>query len=189
VTEYVWSDMRDPFIERVGSAPSAATEERILDVFSGHPMLVAAGMAHVGERYDSGLIHSPWPVLAKHVEEAVAAIGRGDVSASGGQDRTKALQRGRQWMRAAGMHYDRESEVEDELFGYSGMLRTYAGDAELRAELLAYWHEQRPRGEQVEQEAEARARAHVAARKRAAEPHTPEPRVPVASGNPFIEDA
>jgi hypothetical protein len=33
MTDYVWSDLRDPFIERVGSTPSSDVEQRIIDVF------------------------------------------------------------------------------------------------------------------------------------------------------------
>lgn len=173
MSEYVWADMRDPFIERVGSAPSAAIEQRIIDVFEKQPKLVELAIAHVGLRFEQGLIRSPWPVLAQHVEETREAQGKArEVRASDASGRVKAREQGQRWIRSTGVHFDREHEVEDELFGmtdadtngellkdsdgrvrrFGGLLPGYADDAELRDELLALWAAERPRGAKSERE-------------------------------------
>lgn len=177
--EYVWSAMRDAMIERTGQTPSAEVESRVLAVFQYHPKLVEASIAHVTERYERGIIRSPWPVLAKHAEEARDALGRGDgVTVSNARDRVKARERGARWIKSTGVHYDRDPEVEDELFGPVGMLRDYADDAELRDELLALWASERPRGVRCEAEAVERGR-----RQRA---HLQQARAAVRTGNPFL---
>ena len=198
--EYVWSDLRDPLIEHVGTAPPAHIEERILVVFSGHPALVAAAIEHVQRRYDSGMIRSPWPVLAKHAEEAVAGLNATDVRASAQPDRDQQVRRARHWIIQAGYQYDRLDHVEDELFGERGIVPGCTDDV-LRAELIELWRAERPRGEQVEREAIERAerwkaanarmkeadrqRARSAEVQRAQLPVPAAPKVP-SSGNPFI---
>ena len=200
--EYSWAELRDPFIERVGAAPSGPVEERILDVFVQHPQLVATGMTHVGERFDAGQVHSPWPVLAKHVEEAREAMGRGDTTASSRGDRQRLRARALRWVRQVGLLYDRESDVLDELFGATGMLRDYAADDDLASELLTLWRAERPRGEQTERAAvelglrwaaqrrgaDEYVRAHYDERRAAESPFVPPAPSIAMTGNPFISE-
>ena len=184
--EYVWSEMRDPFIEHVGATPSGAVEQRIIDVFTQHPKLVEQAIAHIGERYDRGLIRSPWPVLALQCEELRDKLSAtGDVHASDRRDRAKARERGARWIKATGIHFDREAEVADELFGHFGMLRDYADDAQLRDELLTLWAAERPRGERCEAEALERMRVQGEHYRRQHEPRPPVA-APAATDNPFL---
>jgi hypothetical protein len=150
---YVWSEHRDRLIEATGDAPSAEIEQRIVDVFEKHPSLVVAGVEHIVGRFERGLVRAPWVVLAMHVEEAAAASLRASVPVRDERDRDRARSRASQWMRTAGMHFDREDEIRDELFGDSGMLRQFADDTELVDELLALWATVRPVGVQLEAEA------------------------------------
>jgi len=159
---YVWATVRARFVERVGDTPSARQEQTILDAFQQHPTLVVEALDHVATRYEQGAVRAAWPVLAKHVERAVDVAARSGEEVSDSVQRDRAVDRARQWVRAAGLHFDREEEVEDELFGVRGSLRWWGSDAELREELLDEWRRLRPRGVEVEREAEERARAWVA---------------------------
>lgn len=153
MTEYVWSELRDPFTAHVGESPSAAIEQRIIDVFSKHPVVVTQGIEHVRERYDRGLVRSPWPVLAKHVEEERDAAERAtSVRATDTSDRRKLVERADCWIRSTGHYFDSEGELLDELFGDVGMLRQYAKDDELRERLLMLWRQRRVEVEIAERE-------------------------------------
>lgn len=188
-TEYVWADEHDRLVRSWADAPGAELEQRILDAFMEHPQLVIETAKSVSEGFTSGTIRSPWPVLAQRVERAIAVSERSSAPVRGEKDRKKALTRGRQWMRAAGMHFDRADEVEDELFGPHGMLRAHADDPELHDDLLQLWHDLRPTGEQIEQEAEQRGRAYIAGRQQAAKALAPKPPPEPAiamTGNPFL---
>lgn len=169
MSEYVWSRERDRAIELYGDTPGASLEERIISVFERKPALVSSAIDHVADRFKRGLIHTPWVILMKHVEESDALR---DVTVTDSSEREAKIARAEKWIRAAGVHYDRENEVIDELFGDHGMLRTWKSDEMLRARLAALWREQRPRGEQTETEAEARAAAYVEMRKRLREKTT-----------------
>lgn len=178
MTEYVWSTMRDDVIAHCGDTPSAAIEQRILDVFEHHPRLVLHAIAHVVARWDQGVVRSVWPVLAKHVEEAATSDARASKTVSDKGDRVKAREQGAAWIKSSGLYFDRESDVDDELFGsveldddgeplldesgkqrrFGGLLRAFADDAELRDELLTLWATERPRGERAERESEERQR-------------------------------
>lgn len=55
-------------------------------------------------------------------------------------------------MRNAGMHFDRASEIEDELFGDRGTLRDYRDDHTLRQRMTTLWHQVRPIAEKLNQD-------------------------------------
>jgi hypothetical protein len=188
--EYVWSTLRDDLIERWSDRPNGPLEQRILDVWERHPQLVLDASEQITERYERGIVRSPWAVLVKHVEQAAAAAERSDRPAQGERDKAKARAQAEQWIRAAGVHFDAEHELEDELFGDRGLLRAYGDDSELRDSMLALWHRHRPAIERVEQEAEAerlqlltrRAERELDAELLASAASAPSPL------NPFIED-
>jgi len=163
-TTYVWSALREQFCRRVNDTPSARQEARVLDVFQTNPALVADAIGHVAARFDAGAIRAAWPVLVTHVEQARDNARRGSRPVTDEGERTRHVDRVRQWLRAAGMHFDSESEVEHQLFDDGGALRPFAGDVELRNELLAEWRRLRPRGVDVEIAAEDRAAAWIASR-------------------------
>lgn len=156
VREYVWMDLRERVIEAAADAPHAAQEQRIIDVFVAHPALVAEAVEHVLAGYARGTVRAVWPVLVKHVEELASNEERATLPVRDTSDRKARVARARQWLKAVGVHFDREPEVEDELFGDRGMLRAYATDRSLVDELLALWRAERPRGKRVEAEHEER---------------------------------
>jgi hypothetical protein len=174
MTEYAWFDLRTRLIEACGDSPSAGLEQRVIDVFERRPSVVADAVAHVIKRYEQGVVRSPWAVLAKHVEELSEATERAiSVTATDSRDRDKRESQARQWMHTAGIHYDRESEVDDELFGDRGLLHAWRDDAALVSELLGLWRMLRPLGQQVDREEQASAERRIAIRERLTKP-TPE---------------
>lgn len=195
-----YTELRTRVIEACGDTPSEPLELRIIEVFKRHPAAVVQGIEHVLNEYERGTIHSPWGVLATHVEKLAAQIERATgITASDDDKQRRALVVARQWMRTAGIHYDLEREVEDELRGgfTSGMTGGHRiTDDDDLVELLALWRQLRPLGEQVEREAIERARVRTAQRK-AMEEHAaatrkplpepePEPVLITATGNPFL---
>lgn len=160
MTTYVWSELRERVIDACGNTPADEQERRIIDVFREHPAAVMQGVDHVLDGYQRGIVRSPWAVLASHVEKLATAIQKTAVAVTDEHDRKHTMSRARQWMRAAGLHFDAEHEVEDELRnGFtSGMgAKSRVLDDEDVAELLAYWRELRVLGEQIDREANARA--------------------------------
>jgi hypothetical protein len=155
MTTYTWQSLRDTYTTEWIDSPNAQLEQRILDVFERHPQLVVEAAEQVDQRFKRGVVRAPWVILAKHAEEGAVVAERATVPIKGERDKAKAVERAEQWIRAAGVLFDREAEIEAELF--ERMLRPYANDSELRERLLQLWHDERPRGELAEQEASEHA--------------------------------
>lgn len=153
---YIWGDLRDHAIQRFGEAPGAQLEQQIIDTWKQHPAIVTALVDTIAARVDAGKVRSGWAILATECERATTTSNE---RAQDTTERTRAETRTRQWMHAAGMHYDRWPEVEDELFGETGNLRHWP---ELKDTMHNLWHELRPEGERTEQEALERAAKYVA---------------------------
>jgi hypothetical protein len=164
VSQYAWPELRQHAVRRFHDAPSAAIEQRVIDVFREHPVMVVEAVAHIGARFEAGKIRAPWVVLAQHVEQAVRPLE--DVHATDARDRTKQVERASQWMRAAGKHFDSEDELLDALFGDNGQLRQWASDERLRERMRKLWNEVRPEGVLIDEQAEERARAWWAMREK-----------------------
>ena len=111
---YDWLELRERATSAFGAGVSADLEERVLDVFRRHPAIVSTSVEHVAQRFRQGLIRSPWVIFAKHVEEATRAVE--NVVVSDGSEKARAVKRAEQWMRTAGVYFDRVEEVDDELF-------------------------------------------------------------------------
>ena len=181
MTTYDWATIRADAIARFGGdAPRAELEQRIIDVFEKQPQLVVLAIDKIADSYHAGRVRSPWAVLGTHIERA--AEPGADIQATDTTDKQKRIQRAEQWIRAAGIHFDREAEILLELFGSeSAQLRPYAqvdlipdtsadpakwklseprGDTALIDRMLHTWGEHRPTGLQLEREAEERADAY-----------------------------
>lgn len=165
MSDYEWIETRLRAMELFTDSPSAAQEQRVLDVFLEHPALVVEAVEHVGRRFAAGQVRNPWAILAKHVEEAVRPLDNPTVSDE--RDRDKAVRRAEQWMRAAGKHYPSWAEVEDALFGDTGYgdggasLRPY-DSPQLRERMAKLYRQVEPEGALIEEQAEMRARAYMA---------------------------
>jgi hypothetical protein len=141
-TIYSWAEIRERAAAELGGYPDAALEQEILEVFRERPAFVVGVVADVTRGYQRGAIHSPWLLIRKQAKASPVEELVTDAS-----ERTGAVKRAELWLRRAGLHIDRESELLDELFGERGPLRAWADDEALRAKLVGLWRELRPLGE------------------------------------------
>jgi hypothetical protein len=160
-----WTTTRAETIELfAGQTPRAQDETRIIPLWQHSPAAYTAAAQDVAHALHAGIVTWGWSTLASRLERAHTPARQ--ASAATGPDRDRAISRAEQWVRAAGIHYDRWPEVEDDLFGDTGLLRTWHSDDRLRQRIRSLWETERPRGEHVEHEAEesaARYRTHQAA--------------------------
>ena len=195
MTTYHWPDLRAQAIEHFnGQTPGPQLEQDIIDIFEQHPQTVAAAITRIAGRYRTGTITSPWGVLRADLQRATTSP---DITATDSTDRDKSIAVAEQWIRTAGCHYDRPSEIEHELFGDArihptvdprtgeaivsptdGLLTPWAHDLNLRQRILQLWEHERPRGEQAEADHQARADRWV--REQAARTPRPHPQTPSA---------
>jgi len=156
MTELVWSAIRADTIDRFhGQTPRAEDEAPIIDLFEAHPQLVLNAIDETATALDEGKITWAWSILRTRLERGQQAVR--EATANTGSSKAKAVERAKQWIENAGLHFDREDHVGAELFGdeYARGPLTSFDTPELRAELAAYWQSQRPRGVQAEHDHEA----------------------------------
>lgn len=170
-----WSDVRADAVRYFnGELPRAELEQSVMDIFEQQPQVVIAALERVAARFSAGKIRSGWAIWKMELENASAPA---DVEVDLG-DRDRAIRCAELWLHNAGLHFDREEEIEDELFGDWGVLRPWRDEEALRERLLSQWRaRERPRGVQIETEsAEATAeRKRIAAKLAAAATTIPEP--------------
>lgn len=162
MTSYDWLEERSKAIALFGDQPHAETEQDVLEHFQRSPALVIEEIASVGQSVQSGSVRSGWAVLRKRL----GAVDRANVIVSAEPSREKRISQAEQWMRVAGLHFDRWDEVEDELFGDRGKLRSWP---ELKERMQSLWSEQRVIGELVEREEIERAQERIKLRAKLAE--------------------
>lgn len=154
--ELAWSTIRATAIEKFnGELPGPDAEAPIIAVFELAPQTVVRSIDEVATKLQAGEIRSGWAILRARLEGAGEPVR--DVTVKGPNLRAKKISQAEQWLRTCGIHFDRESELEDELFGDRGLLRPWADDIALRGQMLTAWRELRPRGEQLEQDTDERA--------------------------------
>lgn len=117
-----------------GDTPSATLEQDLLDAFSEHPQAVTNAITKIGKAYAAGKIHSPWGALKAEIPKQVER----DTRVGDGRERQAAIANAEQWIRNAGLHYDRWPEVHDELFGDRGNLHPWR-NTDLERRLLETW--------------------------------------------------
>ena len=153
-------------------------EQTIIDAYELHPTAVIREVEAVAQDLKSGLIRSAWAILAKRCERIIAPPSNPTMKT--GLDKEKAIAHAEQWVRATGIHYDRDTEIQEELFGDRGLLRAYTqitleetsrnteghpiyaptqptGDLALIEQMTKLWEQHRPAGIAIEQDAEHRA--------------------------------
>ena len=144
-----WQTVRNRFMRATGGDPPGAhLEDDIIAAFAQHPDAVVKSMEKIVLGYKAGRIRSPWGALKHEVAKAADAANNPTVDRA--HTRANAIQRAEQWMRTAGLHHDRESELIDELYGERGRLRDHP---ETQERMLALWNELRPLGEEADQDA------------------------------------
>jgi hypothetical protein len=153
-----WPDVRAHIVsEFAGEQPGNELEQTLIDLYATNPSAVLNAVPSIAQSLAAGKINSGWAVLRtaaakKAVEPQGTTIGR-----------AKLIRNADQWLKTAGLMYDRWSEVEDELFGDRGRLRTIAND-KLKDRYQAAWNEVRPQGETTETDELERAQAWKEAR-------------------------
>lgn len=152
-----WSDLRDEAIAAFKGFPPASDEAALVDAFERSPAATRHAFERILDRYRTGQVRAPWRIWALECRQH-----RGDIVVSLGPDREKSAARAETWMRVCGLMSDVWDEVDDELFGERGYLRSWP---DMRPRFEALWTEFRPGGERIEAEAEARAARWVAHRK------------------------
>jgi hypothetical protein len=142
-----WEDLALETAERFGGTlPHPDTAAQIAAVYERAPHAVEKAIDRVALEYEQGGIRSPWGILRSRVKQ----ITTSEATATRANERDKTIARAEQWMRNAGMHYDSEQELLDELYGERGRLRDHP---DTRQRMLALWTELRPIGEQLDQDA------------------------------------
>jgi hypothetical protein len=137
-----------------GDTPSATLEQDLLEAFQQHPQAVTNAITKIGKAYEAGKIHSPWGALKAEIPKQIQR----DTRVGDGRERQQAIANAEQWLRNAGLMYDRWAEAADELFA-RGALAPWARDKQLNARLEALWNELRLLGEQTEAQELERADA------------------------------
>lgn len=149
-----WQTLRNQFMRDIGGdPPGAALEDELISTYTDHPDIVERSAEKITLAFKAGKIRSPWGALKAEVAKAADAARNPthDKSAT----RAKAIERAEQRIRNELLHYDRWTEVKDELFGERGTLRDHQS-ATLRERMEALWNDLRPAGQQVELEQEQR---------------------------------
>jgi hypothetical protein len=149
VTAYVWREVRERAVRLFGELPHAQTEADALEVFEREPATVAAAVEHIGRQVAAGSVRSGWAVLRAHLRSSAAA---GEVVADDARELERELALAEAWVRNAGVHFDRELEVDEALFDERGRLHAWAGDELVRERLLELWRAERPRCERAERD-------------------------------------
>jgi hypothetical protein len=178
MTYDTWADLRNYLIDQFNEAPHPATEQDIIDAFENHPDQVIDAAQQVAHDVKAGTARSGWGVLRARANRIRTPIANPTRDAS--VDREKRVMRAEQWLRAAGLLFDTEREILDELFGSTGILRAYAqieqiqvgtnerghpiwglsepkGDLALVQRMLDTWRMVRPAGQDLERAARERA--------------------------------
>lgn len=137
-------------IHHFGDTPGAQLEADLHEQFKLHPQAVTNAITKIIDAYKAGRIRSPWGALKSEVAKQ---IDREAIVDSKLEDRS-TVQRAEQWIRNTGLHYDRFSEVEDELMRREKFAPI--ATPEVMERMLAIWVEVRPAGVQVELEHEER---------------------------------
>ena len=153
MAEWVWTTLRAKAVDLFdGELPNDKTEGEILDAFQRAPAFVAAEMEKVAESKRTGQVRSGWAIWRLRVRNAQERNAVVDDAS----ERERLVQSAKVWIGRCGLHFDRESELLEELFerNFAGMrgsqsLRAF-DTPELRDEMIACWLESRPVGEALE---------------------------------------
>jgi hypothetical protein len=117
-----WDETLNHAIESFGGqAPHQTLEAYLANQHAQHPAIVRAAINRIADSYANGTVRSPWGVLKTELEKRAAVQPK--VKAS--TDQAKAHERAEQWIHSAGFHYDRVSELHDELYGDRGTVRQH----------------------------------------------------------------
>jgi len=138
----IWGEALEAF---GNDTPGPTIEPDLHQAFQTHPQAVTNAIRKIGKAYANGKIHSPWGALKAEIPKQIAR----DIQVGDGTERNRATTAAEAWIRNAGLHYDRWTEVHDELYE-RGPLQPWHRDKQLAARIEALWNEHRPAGQAVE---------------------------------------
>ena len=141
-----WHELYQQAIQDYNDTPGPTLEQHLIDAYAQHPAAVQVAIGKITQAYKAGRINSPWGAIKTEVDKQISV--RKHIPQA--TDRGLAERNTEQWIRAAGLHYDRYSELHDELFGDRGPLRVYTDDQVLETRIRKLYDEARPVGEQLE---------------------------------------
>lgn len=139
MTEYSWAALYDRACDLFRDRPNADQEQTILDAFRDRPRFVSEQVDKIASGVTNGTIRSGWAVL----RQTVSAPGPVDARVTDSSERDKRVRATLNWISNAGLHFDREPELVDELFGDTGRLRAWADDDSLCSSMVAAWQKVR----------------------------------------------
>ena len=146
-----WQTLRNQFMRTIGGdPPGAQLEDWLINAYAEHPDAIERTFEKITLAHKAGKVHSPWGALKTEATKAIDAARNPTHNA--GSSKTKALARAEQWIRTAGIHYDRQTEIIDELYGERGPLRAHP---DTQPRILELWNELRPLGVILEADHEA----------------------------------
>lgn len=146
-----WGQLRAHAIHLYNETPHPATEQDIINAYTLHPQQIEEAVLSVAADVATGTARSGWAVLRTRATRITTPPANPTRNTS--LEREKRITRAEQWIRATGCHFDRQTELEDELFGDRGLLQDYTQDQHLQARMTALWQERRPISEALEREA------------------------------------
>lgn len=150
-----WPTTRARIIEAFnGERPGATLEQQLTDIFEANPNAVINSIDSVATSLSEGRVNSGWAVLRK------AAADRALTPAGQTLSKEKLVRNADQWLRSTGAHFDVWHEVEDELFGDRGRLKSIDSPV-LRTRYREAWESVRPVGAELERDEVERAKLWV----------------------------
>lgn len=144
---HVWSETYQHATEAFGQMPRPEDEATILEHWERNPELIITLIDQVARDVHSGKAKWGWSTLAARLQRGPVR----DSVVTGAGERKRREHAAEIWIRHAGLYFDRETEIEDELFGATGLLHAYSKDPELRERMIELYRAERPRGETAEQ--------------------------------------
>lgn len=125
--------------------PGEELEERLLSAFMSTPRPLLDWLNRMLPRAESGEVFAPWKLVDSKLEDEMdrhkPKKNRPDVIAQG---HDLAISRAKQWIVNAGVHFDRESELVDELFGQPrSSLYALRDDKDVVDSMVELWYSQR----------------------------------------------
>lgn len=148
-----WHELLEQAIRQFGDTPGATLEQHLIDAYADHPAAVQVAISKISQAHQAGKINSPWGAVKAELAKQLN-VRRNLPSSS---ERAVHERNTEQWMRTAGLHYDRWTEIHDELFGDRGKLAPWANDQVLEARIRKHYDDHRPTGEQLERDEHDRA--------------------------------
>lgn len=146
--EHDWETTYTRLVQLFDETPGAELEQRVKDHFEDNPVRVIAQGEDLGKKIKHGAdVRSGWAVLSKMLDTVQRNVANVYVSDTAARER--AILAARRWLHNAGLYFQQESQVLDELF--EGLLRAYDSE-QLRSEMLEAWKQERERLDPAELE-------------------------------------